>query len=93
MVPDLPGLAHRDGVGVICAPRIRAYEVHAGAECRQALEIQAKIAFIEQPLAMEIDRVAQGGRAGSGASIGKDKDDLSIGRGDLPPVLAVLGWS
>jgi hypothetical protein len=41
---------------------------------------------------MEIDGVAQGGR--SGASIGKDKDDLSIGRGDLPPVLAgVLGWS
>jgi hypothetical protein len=39
--------------------------MHAGTERWLALEIQTELPFIEQPLAMEINGVAQGGRSGT----------------------------
>ena len=83
MVADFLRLTHRNGVALVGAGRLRAHVAHAGTKRGLPLQVQAKFRWIDQALAMEVDGVAK-----SSLPSGKNKHDLSVGRGDLQGVLA-----
>ena len=90
VVADVLCLTHGYGVTFVDAAQGGAHLEHRGAQRSRSLQVQAKLRFIDEALAPEVDGVAKGRlRGGPGR---KREYDLSIGRGQLQWVLGgVLG--
>ncbi len=83
MVSNRAGLAHRDRVSFIVTACTRAELAHSRPNRRLPLQFQSQHAVIDQSFAAKSDRVANAIALRfrmTCRSIGKDKDDLAIGR-------------